>query len=352
MPFPTLGVLVPCRNESRVVGRKLANLARATWPSADRPHRVVVVDDGSDDGTAEVARNRLAQLDFPEGVVVEVVENGVRPGKSGAITHGLRHLGRHVDVAVLTDADVVIAEGSLEQLGRALGAREDLGMVCAAQRFVADLADDGTCRAADGSEPRAAGGLYDRWTAGIRALESRAGRLFSVHGQLLAWRTELGIEPTPGMAADDLDLMLQVRAAGCGVALVPQARFFEVKTPAGEERRQQELRRARAYVQFLAHPRIGDLSGRGPWAARFQSMAYRTLPVAAPWLLLAALVLVHLVAALAGGPLAVLGMVALTGAFALSSVGRRLARLMAVIASAGKLEARATLSDRWETPRL
>ena len=43
----------------------------------------------------------------------------------------------------------------------------------------------------------------------MRAFESRFGKLFSVHGQLMAWRSCLGILPTPGYAADDLDLMLQ-----------------------------------------------------------------------------------------------------------------------------------------------
>ena len=30
-----------------------------------------------------------------------------------------------------------------------------------------------------------------------------AGRVFSVHGQLLAWRADLGLAPTRGLAADD-----------------------------------------------------------------------------------------------------------------------------------------------------
>ena len=42
---------------------------------------------------------------------------------------------------------------------------------------------------------RAAAG-WDRWTARARRLESRFGALFSVHGQLLAWRAELGLLPS------------------------------------------------------------------------------------------------------------------------------------------------------------
>ena len=64
-PRPTLGVVVPCRNERAVIARKLLNLALLRWPETDgRPHRIVVVDDGSEDGTAGVAGALAGQL-FP-----------------------------------------------------------------------------------------------------------------------------------------------------------------------------------------------------------------------------------------------------------------------------------------------
>ncbi|HVS19047.1 MAG TPA: glycosyltransferase, partial [Planctomycetota bacterium] len=211
-----LGVIVPCRDEAAVIARKLANLALARWPEAARQHRLVVVDDGSlDDGPA-IAREACARLFDPRSVRAEVVANTVRPGKAGAILTGLRELaqGGAPDLVVLTDADVVAEPEALRDLALAFERDPGLGLACAAQRFVEDLAADGTCRAADLGEPRAAGGLYDAWTARVRALESRVGALFSVHGQLCAWRTSLGLAPGEGIAADDLDLMLQARCAG------------------------------------------------------------------------------------------------------------------------------------------
>src|SRR5262245_11771746 len=103
----TLGVIVPCRDEAAVVARKLANLARCEWPASQWPHRIVVVDDGSRDATAKLAREAAAAFD-PARVRVDVVANAGRPGKIGAIAQGLTALVRDADLVVLTDADVVV----------------------------------------------------------------------------------------------------------------------------------------------------------------------------------------------------------------------------------------------------
>jgi glycosyltransferase involved in cell wall biosynthesis len=333
-----------------VIERKLANLAQVDWPRAPRPHRIVVVDDGSGDDTAARARALAPRLEAG-AVRLEVRANDVRPGKSGAMEAGLRALRGTVDLVVLTDADVVLEPQALVALARAFAADPGLGMACAAQRFVRDLAADGSARGADGGEPRAAPGWYDRVTAGVRRLESRAGRLFSVHGQLLAWRAALGLTPTPGHAADDLDLMLQARLAGGDLRLVREARFLEVKTPAGARGDAQALRRARAYVQFLRHPRLDELAARGPRGERLQVWAYRHLPTAAPWLVPAVLGAGVLLAALLLPRPVALGVLLVALGVALGGPGRRLLALLAVIRAADRCEAGATLSDRWETPR-
>jgi hypothetical protein len=349
----TLGVIVPCRDEAAVIARKLANLALARWPEAAQPHRLVVVDDGSLDEGPEIAREACARLFDPRSVRAAVVQNTVRPGKAGAILTALRELAEcgAPDLVVLTDADVVSEPEAIVELALAFERDPRLGLACAAQRFVADLAGDGSCRGADLGEPREAGGLYDAWTARVRALESRAGALFSVHGQLCAWRSSLGLAPSEGIAADDLDLMLQARCAGMRVARVGRARFLEVKTAPGARRDEQALRRARAYVQFLGHPRMAELAQCGGPLRRLQVAAYRRLPTAAPWLAPSAAAAAVLASYALGSVMLAAPAALVLAAMALSPPGRRLARLCATIAGAARRESREPLGERWETVR-
>lgn len=366
-----LGVIIPAHNEAAVIERKLRNLHDSRWPFSKRPHQVVVVDDDSEDDTASIARglceelfanpagnNRMTVPALARGApaAARVIGNDVRPGKAGAISAGLAALGDDVDVIVLTDADVIVRPMSLLLLEPAFRDRTELGMACGRQEFVRDLAPDGSCRGADGHEPVDASDPYDRWTAKVRTRESRKGRLFSVHGQLLAWRADLGLTPTPGIAADDLDLMLQVRERGLRVEMLSGLAFLEVKTSDPAARDAQELRRARAYLQVM---KDRGLPADAPLTDRLQLSLYRNVPRTA--LLLWAVVTVLTVAAIAawlpavGAPLwacAVLGVAALCAWMWLASpAGRHVLHLADVIRKAKRMEANGTLGDRWDMAR-
>jgi hypothetical protein len=344
-----LGVVVPCRDEAGVLARRIANLATVEWPAlpAGARHRCLVVDDGSTDGTLLLAERLLAERFAPEGAVAAAaLANGAAPGKAGAIATALRALGETVDLVVLTDADVVMRRDALVELARAFAREPELALACGAQEIVRDLAPDGGCRGADGGTPVDASGAYDRWTARVRRLESRFGRLFNAHGQLLAWRAGLGLAPTPGIAADDLDLVLAARARAGRVRLVGAARFLEPRCT-GRARERQALRRARAWFQALhgrALPPEPDLPGA------LQRAFYRTAPAAAPLVLLLAAA-----GAVAGawawwGVGGVLFVAAVGGLALASPQGRGLVRLARVIRAARTSGAHG-LSDRWEMQR-
>ncbi len=344
-----LGVLVPCRNESAVIGRKLRNLAQLQWPAGE--HRLIVVDDGSMDDTAPRARQLLEELFATQGIRAEVVPNTTRPGKAGAIASGLASLEGLVDIVLLSDADVVFREQALEHVVKAFDSESRLGMASGSQEFVASLNADGSPSSAEGGPPTPAAGLYDRITAWVRGLESRGGRLFSIHGQLLAWRAKLQLAATPGVAADDIDLMRQVRLQGFAVRKLDDARFLEVKTPEGPGRRSQEIRRARAYVQAI---RLCKLPPGTPGVGvvdRLHFAAYRVLPLAAPWLVLLGVVAFYWVSLLNLPHPAAIGALVLFALASLTPPGRRLIRLLAVIAVATRLEAADSLDDRWEMER-
>jgi len=332
-PVSSIGLVVPCRDEVAVIERKIEDLSRARWP-AGGGHRIVVVDDQSTDGTGARAREAAARhFGNRADVVVEVVVNSVRPGKPGAVQTALELLEPRVDLVVLTDADVLVEPGSLEALARAFADDPGLAMACGAQRFLEDA-----------SEP------FDRWTARVRRLESRSGRLFSVHGQLLAWRAALALRPRAGIAADDLDLMLQARTRVSPprrVTVASGAVFLETKKPAGPARRAQALRRARAYLQLVrsSSPRFPDALSRAQWSF------YRRVPPAVPTLAVVVPLAVTLAAWILGGTGAGLASTFLFALVFTSPPGWRFAKLALRIRDAKLLESEGSLSERWETDR-
>ena len=365
-----LGVLVPCRNEANVIERKLANLALVAWPTAPPRgpgddardaaqdaaehgclHVIVIVDDGSEDGTPDRAREAIARhfAGQDSGAPrAELIRNDRDPGKAGALRAGLAALEGRVDLIVLTDADVVLEELALVELARAFAAEPGLGMASGEQHFVRALDPGGSPAGPGGAEAEPADGLFDRITARVRHWESDRGMLFSVHGQLLAWRAGLGLEPRTGIAADDIDLALQARERGATVRLVARARFLEQKTPPGPVAEAQALRRARAYVQVMR--RVSPPT-RGGLTVRLQWWFYRYVPLAAPALALAGALAGLILSFLWGGAVPGFLALVLVGVLASVGAGRRLLRLLAVIRRAAQLERREALADRWEMGR-
>lgn len=350
-------VIVPCRDEARTLARKLANFARLQWPDADRSHVIVVVDDHSTDDTRRVAEVVGAEL-FPRRarpesstlVDLRVVANDGAPGKPNAIRRGLAERSNEHALVLLTDADVIAEEGALQALVDAFERDPGLALACGAQSFVADLAEDGTARS------RALGPLvdartaYDRWTARVRRFESKRGVLFSVHGQWLAWRAELGLAPDPALAADDLDLAFQVRAREHGpraLRLVERAVFHEVRPPKGAASRAQAVRRARAWFQVLAARPVVARSALESAQVAF----YRHAPAMAPRLTFLVPLATIVAAGWFGGRVwgIVAGLVWL--ALATSGPGWRWIGLVRLIAEARDAERDGSIAASWETPR-
>lgn len=99
---PSVWVVVPTYNEAGSIERLLRSVAAALAHAAPEDHRVLVVDDGSPDGTGTIAERIGAELG-----VVEVLH---RPGKGGlgqAYLAGFAHaLARGARIVCEMDADL------------------------------------------------------------------------------------------------------------------------------------------------------------------------------------------------------------------------------------------------------
>jgi GT2 family glycosyltransferase len=343
-----MGVLIPCRDEEQLILRKLENLFRMQWPVAGAPHRLVLVDDNSTDRTVERMQEFLSTRNTPH-LHVEQIANNVRPGKNGALEAGIAALGDEVDLIIMSDADVLVDAGAPGIMQATFAQDARLGMACASQLFVPDLAQDGSCPGADGSERNSMADGWDRGTAAIRRLESRFGKLFSVHGQWLAWRADLGLRPGQGVAADDVDLMLQVRgSARPRVELLEALKFYEIKPAAGKALDSQALRRARAWFQAF-----GPEQDRTPLRGvdRLQAGIYATLPRHAPELVLVAMLTFPVLSYFVAGPLAGLLAFAIVALVGLAPRERGWRRTLRLIAEARRLEGQLAMAEDWEMQR-
>lgn len=127
MPEPYLSIVVPAYNEEARIGPTLSSILAFARGFA-RPVEVLVVDDGSTDRTAAVARDSVAAEVAPAGapsVDFRLIANEVNRGKGFSIRRGV--LEARGDVVLVSDADLStpIQEATrllqiLERTGRGL----------------------------------------------------------------------------------------------------------------------------------------------------------------------------------------------------------------------------------------
>jgi glycosyltransferase involved in cell wall biosynthesis len=114
MPMSSVGVVVPVRDGGRYLGEALESVLAQTAP----PREVIVVDDGSVDGSAEVAAGY--------GEPVRVVEQEPA-GIAAALNRGVAECG--CKLVAMLDADDLWTPRKLELQGAALAADPTLDAV-------------------------------------------------------------------------------------------------------------------------------------------------------------------------------------------------------------------------------
>ncbi|MHC3473760.1 bifunctional polysaccharide deacetylase/glycosyltransferase family 2 protein [Streptomyces sp. 7R007] len=100
-----VSVIVPAYNEKECIANTLGSLAQSTHPI-----EIIVVDDGSTDGTSEIARNAAMELGMTNVRVIRQ-ENA---GKPAALNNGVRSASH--DIVVMMDGDTVFEPDTVRQL--------------------------------------------------------------------------------------------------------------------------------------------------------------------------------------------------------------------------------------------
>ncbi|MFF7335061.1 glycosyltransferase [Streptomyces sp. NPDC008150] len=233
-------VVVPAYNESKCIANTLDSLARSTHPI-----EIIVVDDGSTDGTAELAES----LGMPN---VRVLRQA-NAGKPAALNHGVREA--RYDIVVMMDGDTVFEPDTVRQL-------------------VQPFADPGVGAVAGNAKVGNRGTLVGAWqhieyVMGFN-LDRRMYDLLrcmpTIPGAIGAFRREAVLR-VGGMSedtlAEDTDITIALHRAGHRVVYQEHARAWTEAPGSFRQLWSQRYRWSYGTMQALWKHR-GSLTDRGP----------------------------------------------------------------------------------------
>ncbi len=197
---PRVTLLIPAHNEADVLERKLENALKLDYPKDAL--EILVVDDGSTDRTAEIARSFADR-----GVRLE--RQSPRQGKSVGVNLGVsRATG---EIVVLSDASPEYRPDALRAALKHF-ADPEVGVV------------SGRIRLKDSaSTVEVPASLYWRYQEWLCVWESATGTTVGVNGNLFAFRKELFTPLPPDTINDEFTVAMNIASRGLRVLYEPTA---------------------------------------------------------------------------------------------------------------------------------
>jgi cellulose synthase/poly-beta-1,6-N-acetylglucosamine synthase-like glycosyltransferase len=199
---PLVSLLIPARNEARVIERKILNSFLSDYPIQQL--EIVVVSDGSTDETEAIARR------FEDGHRLRVLARAQSLGKMAALNAAVPEA--RGQILVFSDASAMLAPESL-------------------RRIVENFADprvgavSGLYQVVRPGEVNigASESLYWKYETFLKIQESRLASTLGGHGQLHAIRRELYPFPPAETINDDYVIPVSVLARGYRAVYEPGA---------------------------------------------------------------------------------------------------------------------------------
>src|SRR5712691_11586618 len=166
---PTVSFVVPVKNEERLIRQCVESIVNQTYKNLE----IIVMDDGSTDGTADVLRALKAEFG------IKAYRLPVNVGKKKAIEAAIRHATG--EIFAFVDSDSVLAPDAIERLVAAFNAHPDAGAVSAHGRAL-------------NADKNLLTKIQDTWYEGqfrlSKGLESVYGAVTCASGCLSAFRRE------------------------------------------------------------------------------------------------------------------------------------------------------------------
>ena len=263
---PSISIVMVVRNEAAVLQQKLSNLLALNYPVGLR--QIVVVSDGSNDGTNEILAGYAAQ-----GKVRAIVQQESR-GKAAGLNDAVG--AATGEIVVFADARQQIEGDAILRLVEDFA---DPAVGCVSGELM--LGDPATGEASKGV------GLYWRIEKKIREMESASGSAIGATGALYAVRRSLLVAVPSGTILDDVYIPMHVTRQGSRVVFNPQARAWDVAEQGTNREFARKVRTLSGNYQLLQlAPWL--LGSRNPeW---FGFVSHKLMRLAVPFALAAALI--------------------------------------------------------------
>ena len=261
---PSVSIVLAVRNGMSLLPSQIQHLLSLDYANLKE---IVIVSDGSTDGTAELLAGQLDPR-----IHAIILEN--HSGKAAAVNAGMAQAT--ADIIVLADARPRIAQGAIQEMV-ACFADEEVGCVSG----TLEISHEGN-DAASG----AVGGFYWRYERWIRTCEATSASPVGVCGCFYAIRRELAVSQPTGIILDDMFQPLSIIRKGYRSVVAPLAFVYDTTT---------------AKVEGEFHRKVRTLAGNfqlfqlAPWLltpknpALFRLVSHKVMRLVVPFLLIALL---------------------------------------------------------------
>ena len=207
-----VSVLIPAFNEELGIKNKIKNLVKQDYPK--NKLEIIIASDGSHDRTVIFAKSFRDDR-------IKILDSQNRRGKNAVLNDAVKMTSG--DILIFTDANAHFKKDSVKQLVDPF-IDPKVGLVCGHLKYIKKSEDN----VAEGE------GLYFRYEAFIKNLESELGVLPVVTGAIYAIRRDLFTE-LENEVANDFAHPLQVGAEGYKVVFASDAIAFEKATESNRE---------------------------------------------------------------------------------------------------------------------
>lgn len=249
MNAPLVSVVIPCFRQAHFLPEALASVFAQTHPAVE----VIVVNDGSDDNTDEVARSFLPRIRY-----VSQKNAGLSAARNAGIEVAT---GEYL---LFLDADDLLHERAIEWLVAAAAGREDVLAVCGWRKFSGTPAN-----AIDTDFIIAPGEAFPRL---IHANPAAANAYLSSRTMLNAvGRFEVNLR-----SCEDWDLWIRLTLAGAEFVAIPQVAAYYRQMLGSMSTNHERMLASRTEVLLRTHAEImqkPELLAK--WGTELAAAAYR-----------------------------------------------------------------------------